>query len=142
MHTTHRINDHLSVKEEEGVVYYLYNDQSIFRHVREDRSGYRFVLANLVVNRLCKICELCDALGEGRKNIERYVKAYKDHGFSHFFERKEGRGRGFKMTPEKLLAIQAALDEGVSIYRIALSQDISKAAILYHIEKGRLQRLR
>jgi DNA-binding NarL/FixJ family response regulator len=89
---------------------------------------------------LCKICELCESLGEGRKNIERYVKAYWDHGYAYFFERKERRGQCYKMTSEKLIAIQSELDSGLSMYRIALNQEISEASISYHIKKGNLKK--
>ena len=97
-------------------------------------------MANLVINGLCKICELCEALGEGRKNIERYAKAYRDHGSAHFFSRKERRGQCYKMTIEKLGAIQMELNSGLSMYRIALNHDVSEAAISYHIKKGNLKK--
>jgi len=137
---TKLINASLGFREQDGTVYYLHNGNPIYCHAKDDRNGYRFILANLVVNRLCKICELCDALGEGRKNIERYVKAYRDHGIGHFFERKERRGQCYKMTSEKLTSIQSDLDMGLSIYRIAINHDISEAAISYHIRKGNLKK--
>jgi transposase len=56
----------------------------------------------MVFNGLCTISELSAALGEGRKNIERYVKAYREKGIGHFFNRKERRGQCYKMTEEKL----------------------------------------
>jgi biotin operon repressor len=92
------------------------------------------------VNNLCTISELSAALGEGRKNIERYAKALRDHGTGYFFNRKERRGQCHKMTPEKLSSIQSDLDQGVSIYRIALTHDISEAAVSYHIKNGNLKK--
>jgi DNA-binding transcriptional ArsR family regulator len=126
--------------ERDGTVYYLHCGNPIFCHSIDDHKNYRFILANLVVNKLCTISELCTALGERRRNIERYVKAYRDHGSSHFFERKDERGHCYKMTPEKLAAIQIDLDEGISIYRIALTHNISEAAVSYHIKKGNLKK--
>ena len=92
------------------------------------------------MNKLCTISELSDALGEGRKNIERYAKAYREKGAGWFFERKERRGQCYKMTEEKLAAVQIALHSGLSIYRIALNEEISEAAISYHIKKGNLKK--
>jgi hypothetical protein len=92
----------------------------------------------MVVNKLCTISELCVAFGEGRKNIERYAKAYREHGIGHFFARVERRGQCYKMTPDKLFSIQGALNEGLSIYRTALNHEISEAAISYHIKNGNL----
>jgi hypothetical protein len=137
---TKLINDSLGFREQDGTVYYFHNGNPIYCHGKDDRNGYRFVLASLVFNKLCKIIELCSALGENRKNIERYVKAYREHGSSYFFGRKEQRGQCYKMTSDKLSTIQHALDEGLSIYRIALNEDISESAIQYHIKNGNLKK--
>jgi len=134
------INSTVGFREHDGTVYYLHNGNPIYCHDKNDRNGYRFILANLAVNKLCKICELCNALGEGRKNIERYAKAFRDHGAGYFFERKERRGSCYKMTSEKLSAIQSDLDRGLSIYRIALNHAISESAISYHIRNGNLKK--
>jgi len=54
-------------------VYYLQYGKPIFCHEKNDHNGYRFCLANLIVNQACSIKELSDALGVPRKNIERYA---------------------------------------------------------------------
>ena len=137
---TKLINDSVGFREQDGTVYYLHNGNPIYCHSKSERNGYRFALANLVVNRLCTISELSSALGEGRKNIERYAKAYREKGAGWFFERKERRGQCYKMTGEKLSAVQSELDAGLSIYRTALNQEISEAAISYHLKKGNLKK--
>jgi hypothetical protein len=137
---TKLINDSVGFREHDGTVFYLHNGNPIYCHAKDDRNGYRFALANLVLNGLCKICELCDALGEGRKNIERYTKALREHGTGYFFARKERRGQCYKMTPEKLSCVQQDLDIGLSIYRTALNHDISESAISYHIKHGNLKK--
>ena len=137
---TKLINETVGFREQAGMVYYLHNGNPIYCHAKEDRNGYRFALANLVTNRLCTITELSSALGEGRKNIERYAKSYRENGAGYFFNRQEHRGQCYKMTEEKLSAIQLELDAGLSIYRIALNHSISEAAISYHIKKGTLKK--
>ena len=134
------INSSVGFGEQGGTVYYFHSGNPIYCHGKGDRNGYRFALANLVVNNLCTIKELSDALGEGRKNIERYAKSYREQGAGYFFDRKERRGQCHKMTPEKQSSIQSDLDEGVSIYRTALNHDVSEAAISYHIKKGNLKK--
>ena len=134
------INESVGFREQDATVYYLHNGNPIYCHSRSDRNGYRFILANLVVNNLCKIHELCEALGEGRKNIERYAKAYREQGSGYFFSRKERRGQCYKMTGEKLGAIQQDLNSGLSIYRTEINHEISEAAISYHIKKGTLKK--
>jgi transposase len=138
--STKLINDTVGFGEQNDTVYYFHNGNPIYCHSKDDHNGYRFILANLVVNGLCTIGELSDALGTGRKNIERYAKAYRENGAGYFFNRKETRGQCHKMTPEKLTTIQSELDQGFSIYRIAQNQSISEAAISYHIKNGNLKK--
>jgi hypothetical protein len=84
---------------------------------------------------------LSTALGVNRKNIERYAKALREKGEDYFFNRKEQRGNCYKITPEKLDAIQSDLDRGgISIYRIALNHHISEGAVNYHIKNGKLKK--
>jgi len=137
---TKLINSTLGFREQDGTVYYLHNGSPIYCHSKDNLNGYRFILANLIVNNLCTISELSTSLGIGRKNVERYAKAYREHGASHFFERKEQRGQCHKMTPDKLVSIQIDLDQRLSIYRIALNHEVSEAAIAYHIKNGNLKK--
>jgi biotin operon repressor len=137
---TKLINSTVGFREQDGTVYYLHNGNPIFCHSKADRNGYRFQLGNLIVSELCTISELSIALGEGRKNIERYAKAYREHGAGYFFERKERRGQCYKMNPDMLTSIQRELDNGISIYRSALNHDISEAAISYHIKNGNFKK--
>lgn len=132
---TKLINDCLGFREQDGMVYYLHNGNPIYCHGKGDRNGYRFALASLVM-----ISELCSALGEGRKNIERYAKLHREEGAGYFFGRKERRGQCYKMTTEKLSSIQKDLDEGLSIYRIALNHEISESAISYHIKNSKFKK--
>jgi hypothetical protein len=137
---TKLIKSTVGFREQDGTVYYLHNGNPIYCHSIDNRNGYRFILANLVVNKLCKISELSVAMGEGRKNIERYAKAFREQGAGYFFGRKERRGQCYKMTAGKLSAIQSNLDSGLSIYRTALNHDVSESAISYHIRSGKLKK--
>jgi len=137
---TKMINENVSYCEQNGMVYYLHYGNPVYCHSLEDRNGYRFALANLVVNRLCRICEISKAFGITRKNVERYVKAYNEKGAEYFFRRTERRGQCYRMTASKLLSIQSDLDRGLSVYRTALTHEISEAAISYHIKNGNLKK--
>jgi len=137
---TKMINAWLGFFEHDETVYYVHGGDPVYCHLKDDRNGYRFALANLVVNKLCTISELSTVLGENRKNIERYAKALREQGAGYFFNRVERRGQCHKMTIEKLAAIQQELEGGISIYRIALNHDISEAAVSYHIKNGNLKK--
>ena len=65
----------------------------IYFHSKEDKNSYRFILGNLVINKLCTISELHESLGEARKNIERYAKTFREKGGGHSYVRKETRGQ-------------------------------------------------
>ncbi|GHT40173.1 hypothetical protein FACS189437_05410 [Bacteroidia bacterium] len=135
---TQLINDSLGFREQDGFIYYLHNGNPIYCHGKEDRNSYRFIVGNLIVNQLCSIKELSEALGEGRKNVERYAKSFREKGADYFFARKETRGTCHKVTPALLAELQAKLDNGFSNYRIAKEHHISESAIKYHISKGNL----
>jgi biotin operon repressor len=134
------INSFVGFCEINCTVYYSLGGKPIHCHDKNDPNGFRFVMALLVKNKTCTIKELSDALGVPRKNIERYAKAYRENGAGHFFERKETRGRCYKITPEIITSIQSDLDNGTSVYRAALNHNISEAAINYHIKKGNLKK--
>ena len=135
---TKYINSNVGFCKQANYVYYLHNGSPIYCHSEDDHNGYRFCLGNLVVNNLCSIRELSEALGEHRKNMERYAKAYREKGASWFFSRKETRGQCYKVTEEKRRSIQEKLDKGYSKYRIAREEGISESAITYHVTNGNL----
>jgi len=135
---TKLINSTLGLFEKEGFVYYLHNGSPIYCHKKEDRNGYRFIVGNLIHNKLCTISEFHEALGEARKNIERYAMTFREKGAEHFFSRKETRGQCYKMTEELKKEIQTQLDSGKSQYRISKDCGISEAAIRYHVKNGNL----
>ena len=138
---TKLINETLGFREKGGIVYYLHNGDTIFSHSKHDRNGFRFILANLVVNKLCRICELSKATGINRDNIENYAKMLQEQGFVYFFRpkvRQSRKGIYTKMIPDKLSAIQANLDEGLSVYRSARNHNVSASTINNHIKIGNL----
>jgi transposase len=135
---TRYINPSLGLFEKAGYVYYLYNGKPIFCHEKEDRNSYRFIVGNLICNKTCTISEYHEAIGEARKNIERYAKTYREKGAGHFFSRKETRGQCYKMTESLKEDIQTKLDSGMSQYRISKECEISEASIRYHLKNGNL----
>jgi hypothetical protein len=116
----------------------MHNGSPIYCHSKNDLNCYRFIVGNLICNKLCTISEFHTALGEARKNIERYAKAFREKGAEHFFFRKETRGRCHKLTEELMSEVQQLLNEGRSQYYIAKKHGISDAAIRYHVKKGNL----
>ena len=126
--------------EKDDHIYYLHKGNPVYCHRKEDRNSYRFIVGNLICNKLCTITEFHESTGEARKNIERYAKSFRERGAEHFFTRKETRGQCYKMTEELKSEVQSRLDDGWSGYRISQEYDISEAAIRYHIKNGGLKK--
>jgi len=137
---TTSINESLSCFTKDAHIYYLHKGQPVYCHHKEDRNSYRFIVGNLICNKLCTITEFHESMGEARKNIERYAKTFRERGAEYFFSRKETRGQCYKLTEEKKSDVQKGLDEGWSVYRIARENAISEACIRYHIKNGNLKK--
>jgi len=137
---TKMVNYQVGFRKMDDFVHYLINGMPVYSHQKEDKNGYRYVLATLVNHNFCSIKELSEALGVPRKNIERYAKALKEKGIAHFFNRKETGGQCHKVTPEKMKDAQELLDNGCSQQGTAKSLGVSESAIRYHIKAGGLKK--
>jgi len=136
---TKYINATLGLFSRDDYVYYLHNGSPIYCHEKDDRNSYRFIVGNLICNKLCTIREFHESTGEARKNIERYAQTFRDKGAEYFFSRKETRGKCYKITESLQSVIQDKLDSGMSQYRISKDCGISEASIRYHLKKGNLR---
>lgn len=134
------VNYQVGFKQMDDFVHYFVNGMPVYCHEKADKNGYRFVLATLVNNKFCSITELSEALGVNKKNVERYAKALREKGMSHFFNRKETRGQCHKFTAEKITEAQRLLDLGHSQQGTAKTIGVSESAIRYHIKAGTLKK--
>jgi len=137
---TRMVNYQVGFKQIDSFIHYFVNGMPVYCHEKEDKNGYRFVLATLINNKFCSIKELSEALGIPRKNIERYSKTLREKGMSYFFNRKETRGQCHKFTPGKIEKAQELLDTGHSQQGTAKAIGVSESAIRYHIKSGRLKK--
>ena len=134
------VNFQVGFKKIDDFIHYFVNGMPVYCHEKEDKNGYRFVLATLVNNKFCSIKELSEALGVPKKNVERYAKSLRDHGMAYFFNRKETRGQCHKMTPAKIEKAQKLLDLGYSQQGTAKAIGVSESAIRYHIKANTLKK--
>lgn len=134
------VNFKVGYKQIDDFVHYFVNGLPVYCHEKEDKNGYRYVMATLVNNKFCSIKELSEALGVPRKNIERYAKSLREKGMAYFFNRKETRGQCHKMTPGKMEEAQQLLDLGYSQQGTAKAIGVSESAIRYHIKAKRLKK--
>lgn len=134
------VNYQVGFKQMDNFIHYFVNGMPVYCHEKDDKNGYRFVLATLVNNKFCSIKELSEALGVPRKNVERYAKSLREKGMAHFFNRKETRGQCHKFTPEKTEKAQKLLDLGYSQQGTAKAIGVSESAIRYHIKANNLKK--
>ena len=79
--STKLVNSNVGVFEKDDFVYYLHNGSPIFCHDKNDLNSYRYILANMVLSRLCTPMELSRALGVNNRNIQRYAKTLREKGY-------------------------------------------------------------
>jgi biotin operon repressor len=137
---TKMINGSVGVYELDGMAYYLHHGSPLFCHQLEDKNSYRYILGNLVYNRLARISEISQALGINRKNVERYAKALKDNGIDWFFNREDNRGKCHQMTDHKMEEAQKLINEGLSLEAIGKRLGVSEGAVRYHQRSGKLKK--
>lgn len=137
---TKLINASVGVYQKDDFVYYLHNGSPVHCHAINDLNSYRYILASLVNNKLCKTSELSNALGIPIKNVQRYAKTLRDNGTEWFFNRDEQRGQCYKFTSEKQEQAQNLLNQDYSAYRVAKETGLSESAIRYHLRSGALKK--
>ncbi len=119
------ITDTLSVLNEGGRWTYFQGLLPVFTHAAEDVRSFRMFTAQLAANGHCKLVEIERAFGVTGISVKRAVKRYRSGGGCRaFFQARRGRGPGV-LTPEKVSALQALLDEGMP-YRQAARQEAVK----------------
>ena len=69
------VNYRVGFKQMDDFVHYFVNGMSVYCHEKDDKNGYRFVLATLVNNKFCSIKELSKALGVSESAIRYHIKA-------------------------------------------------------------------
>lgn len=127
-------------KDDEEMVFYLHNGSPILCHHASDLNNYRYICASLIENKLCTIKELSEALGVGRRNIERYVSSLRKKGPGWFFHREEKRGDCYKLDEEKLQQAEQWINEFYTVADVARMLGVTEGALRYHIKKGTIKK--
>ena len=90
------------------------------------RAEFSDVHGELAANGHCKLVDIERTFGVTGISVKRAVKQYRNGGGCRaFFQARRGRGPGV-LTPSKVSALQALLDDGLS-YRQAARQEAVKA---------------
>jgi len=138
--TTKLINFCVGFFEKDGFVYYLHNGSPIYCHEKNDLNSYRYIVANLIVTKLCTPSEVATALGVSNRNIQRYAKTLREKGTDWFFKREEKRGDAHKLTTELLEEAQRLIGKFYSVVDVARLLGVTEGALRYHIKKGTIKK--
>jgi hypothetical protein len=138
--STKLVNSNVGVFEKDDFVYYLHNGSPIFCHDKNDLNSYRYILANMVLSRLCTPMELSRALGVNNRNIQRYAKTLREKGTDWFFHKDEKHGDAHKLTDELLVKAQHMLDRLEPVVGVARQLGVTEGALRYHLRQGNLKK--
>lgn len=138
--STKLINSSVGLFEKDDFVYYLHNGSPIYCHDRNDLNSYRYIVANLVLTKLCTPKEIADVLGVSNRNIQRYAKTLREKGTDWFFQKAEKKGDAHKLTTEMLEDAQEMIDKFYSVVDVARLLGVTEGALRYHIKKGNIKK--
>lgn len=83
---------------------------------------------------------MSEALGVGRRNIERYAMSLRKKGSEWFFHREEKRGDCYKLNEEKLQQAEQMINEFYTVADVARVLGVTEGALRYHIKKGTIKK--
>lgn len=133
------ITDTLSVVNEDDMWTYFQGLLPVFSHGRNDPRSFRMFTAQLAANGHCKLVDIEKAFGVSAISVKRAVKLYRSGGgCGAFFAPRHVRGAGV-LLPEKVKALQALLDEGLSHQEAAQRADVNPDTVRKGIGRGLLR---
>lgn len=138
---TTAINSELAFERREDQVVYFNGHLPVFTHRTEDLGSFRFFTTQLIVNGTASRGEIVQAFGVPLTTVKRCCRLYRERGASAFFK-PPARRQGHRLTPEKLAAAQALLDQGKTVPAISAQLGILASTLHKAIDDGRLKALK
>ncbi len=120
-------------------VVYLNGHLAVFTHRVDDLRSFRFFTSQLIANGTVSHGEIARAFGVPLITVKRYSKEFRLHGPDGFFQQRERR-RGHRLTPQRLLEVQAWLEEGLSVAEISRRSGLLASTVHKAIAQGRLKK--
>lgn len=130
----------LGVRKQGDTVYYLHSGMPIFSHGEHELNKFRYITSNLILQGLCKNCDISRVFHVSADSVRRYKKILTTEGEEAFFRKELRHGKSHKLLPDVLHRIQGKLDIGQSAYSVAKEEGISEGSIRYAIKQGKLKK--
>ena len=138
---TTAITTELAFERRDNQVVYFNGHLPVFTHTAQDLASFRFFTTQLIVNGTASQGEIVKAFGVPLTTVKRCCRLYRQRGASAFFK-PPARRAGHRLTPEKLAAAQALLEEGKTVPTISAQLGILASTLHKAIDDGRLKQFK
>lgn len=135
------ITPELAFQRREQQVVYLNGHLPVFTHEVNDLASFRFFTTQLIVNGTASQSEIVKAFGVPLTTVKRGCKQFRERGPSAFFK-PAARRKGHRLTPARVVEVQALLDQGQSVSQISQQTGLLKSTLHKAIDDGRLKQIK
>lgn len=135
---TTQLNESLAVASRDGQVTYFNGHLPVFTHAAADLAAFRLFTSQLIVNGSASPGDIRRAFGVPKIAVQRAVDRYRAGGSAAFFVPPKPRV-GSRLTPERLVEVQALLDAGQSVPQISRATGVLATTLHKAIGHGRLR---
>jgi transposase-like protein len=135
------INDELGFEQRDGQVVYINGHLPVFTHGVDDLASFRFFTTQLIINGTATQSQIAKAFGVPMTTIKRCCHQYRERGATGFFKPKTRR-QGRRLTPERVVEVQALLDQGQSVPEISRQTGLLASTLHKAIDQGRLKQIK
>ena len=129
----------IAVQKEGDVVCYIHGHLPVFRHAVEDVRSFRMFTSQMIVGGTVKPKEIMQTFGVPMVTVKRYVKLYREHGASGFYETKPRHSSASVLKGEVAEQAQRLLDGGRSVPEVAEELGVLGNTLHKAIRAGRLR---
>lgn len=125
------INNNLGAVCDNGRIVYYNGHLPVFSHAVADLRCFRMFTSQLIDNGSARIGDIVQTFGVSPTTVKRSLRKYREGGVDAFYVKRPPH-RGHRLTPEKLLESQQALQEGLTVPQVSeqvgvLSNTLHKA---------------
>jgi transposase len=132
-----RINDLISVVQQDGQWVYFCGTQPVFQHAEGDQKAFRMFTSQLCVQGTVKQADIIRAFGVSKSSVLRSVDRYRQQGVQGFYQVRRTRGAPV-MTPEVIQQARQLFEEGLSKSEVARQLEVPYDTLRKAIDQGRL----
>jgi transposase-like protein len=135
------ITPELGFERRDQQVVYVNGHLPVFTHGVSDLASFRLFTTQLIINGTATQGQIVKAFGVPMTTVKRCCRLYRERGSSAFFK-PAARRQGHRLTPERLVEVQALLDQGLSVPEISRQTGLLASTLHKAIDQGRLKQIK